>query len=299
MPRLRLIFAALLVSVAALAPSPAEARRATNVDELSFTFVDTSRPAGPVSDARTLPTLVLVPEGKKDYPLVVFAHGFTANGPIYTNLMRQVAAEGYVVALPTFPLSSFGAPGGPQLGDYVNQPADVSFVITELLELDANAGSPLSGRIEEDQIGVAGHSLGAITTLGFANSCCTDARVDAIASISGLRLPFPGGTYFPPGTPPLLLVHGDADATVPYSGSTSTYAAAPPPKFLVTLLGAGHVPFRLGTDPQQPPPPWEDVTVDALVAFFDRYLENGPRGLGHLRDAADEPGVATVEASPR
>jgi len=295
---LRRCLAVLVVaSLAMFAPSTGTAQP-TAVAELSFTFVDTSRPAGSQSNVRTLPARVLVPDGRHDHPLIVFAHGFSANGPVYTNLLRQVAAEGYVVALPTFPLSSAGTPGGPQLGDYVNQPADVSFVITQLLALDAQAGSPLAGRIDEDHIGVSGHSLGAITTLGFANTCCLDPRVDAIAPIAGLRAGFPG-SFFPAGTPPLLLIHGDADATVPYSGSTSAYADAPAPKFLVTLLGAGHVPFRIGFTVPPTVPASEVVTVDALVAFFDRYLENGPRGLRHLRNAADEPGVATLQSTPR
>src|SRR5207248_3269789 len=121
---------------------------------------------------------------------------------------------GYVVAAPTFPLSNGNAPGGPNASDYVNQPADVSFVITRLLALDDDA--PLRREIDGKRIGVSGHSLGAITTLGVAaNSAVQDRRIDAAVPISGLELPFGSGSFFSTPTPPLLLVHGTADGTVP------------------------------------------------------------------------------------
>ena len=47
------------------------------------------------------------------FPLIVFSHGFGASGPAYAFLLEMFVREGYVIAAPTFPLSSGGAPGGP------------------------------------------------------------------------------------------------------------------------------------------------------------------------------------------
>src|SRR4051794_18072237 len=161
-PRLRALLVLLVVAVAAAAFAPAAGAAAGHADRVyavgkrSYTFVDRSRPTaanGSYAGAptRTLPTLLLYPTAGAPggpavdgapplrhpggFPLVVFAHGFGASGPAYQGLLERFAAQGYVVAAPTFPLSNGAAPGGPKLGDYVNQPADVSFVIGQVLRL--------------------------------------------------------------------------------------------------------------------------------------------------------------------
>jgi alpha-beta hydrolase superfamily lysophospholipase len=263
------------------------------------TFVDTSRPTAPSNGvpgkpSRTLRTLVLypalgeannrdvpdAPPARDDgpFPLIEFSHGFTASGPAYTLLLRQFAAAGYVVAAPTFPLSSGGTPGGPNVTDYRNQPADVSFVISEMLRVNDDASSPLQGLIDPDNVAVAGHSLGAITTLGAAyNDCCQDARIKAAVPISGLELPFPNGKFFTQPAAPLLLIHGDEDRTVPYSGSANAYRDASAPKFLLTIEKGPHTPF-FG--------PGGQVIVKVMRDFFDHYL----KGRGGSLDAIPKDG---------
>jgi len=276
-------------------------------------LVDTSRPTPPNgsyagSPSRPLPTVIYYPArgaaGPVDgpgaaaapgtFPLVVFAHGTNSNGPTYEPMLRQWAAAGYVVAAPTFPLSSHGAPGGDTVSDYPHQPGDVSFVITSMLRLDRTASSPIHGLLAPGRIAVIGHSLGAATVLGVAeNSCCQDARVRAAVSIDGLELPFPSGQFFAGRTVPLLLFHGDADQTVPYSSSVQVYAAAPPPKFFVTLHGAGHTSFPQTTNP--PPTPWEPVIVHSVLDFLARYLRGSSAALARLQTDATLPGVASVQ----
>lgn len=308
---------AALALAAALAAVPAAKARAREhapyaVGKRSLTFVDRSRPTDangsyPGAPTRTLPTLLLYPAAKGDpagaavegarplrrgrgFPLVVFSHGFTGTGPAYEALLTLLARRGYVVAAPTFPLSSGGAPGGPRLVDYVHQPADVSFVLSRTQRL-ARPRHSFHRAIDPRRIGAAGHSLGAVTTLGVsANTCCQDRRIDAAVAMSGLRVPFPGGTFDARRTPPLMFLHGGADGTVPYSGSTTAYQQTRPPRVLVTLLGGPHTPFR---------PPWLDPTVGTTTAFFDRYLKGDRRAVRGLLAAGTVPGVATVRAELR
>lgn len=278
------------------------------VGKRSEVFVDSSRPTDPNgtypgAPSRTLPVLVLYPatgtpggeprEGARaarhggPFPLVVFSHGFTAHGPDYdVVLLRRIAAHGYVVAAPTFPLSSGGAPGGPRLLDYVNQPGDVSFVITKMLRLDRRDGT-LHGVIDREEIGAIGHSLGAITTLGVTyNSCCADRRIKAAVPISGLELPFHDKAWSWPAVP-LLLIHGDHDETVPYAGSTLAYAHAKPPKYLLTLLDAPHTPFRV---------PYQESIVRVVNAFLDGYLKHDRSARHRLPQDANVPGVASLQS---
>ena len=190
-----------------------------------------------------------------------------------------------------FPLTSAGTPGGLSLGDYRNQPADVSFVITQMLRLSRERHTGLTHLINRHHIAVGGHSLGAITTIGLLNTCCIDKRIDAVVPISGLELPFGGGSYTFERRTPILLVHGNADGTVPYSGSQKVFADARAPKFLLTLVGGPHTPFVT---------PWVDVIVRSITDFLDYELKgHHHRALHRLLHDAPNPAVATLDAAVR
>ena len=81
--------------------------------------------------------------------------------------------------------------------DVVNQPGDVSFVISSLLALQADPRSPLHGLIDARRIAVAGHSDGAETALAVADARrLRDRRVRAAVVMSGAELSGIGGYSF-------------------------------------------------------------------------------------------------------
>lgn len=274
----------------------------------SFTFVDTSRvtkahngqPGLPV---RILPTRVWYPaqgapggrdkpEGPADkahgpYPLVVFSHGFGGNSAAYGAVVREWVKAGYVVAAPDFPLTHAGTPGGTAFSDYVEQPADVSFVIDEMLRLNGQPGSGLRHLIDHRRIGAAGHSLGGMTTIGVAyNSCCRDPRIRAAIPISARELPFPGGASEFTRTPSLF-IHGDADATVPYSSGRQAFDRGRRPKYFLTLFGAGHIDLFANAAGQ--------VINKTVVDFLDFYLKERPSGLTRIQRHGNQAGVSSLE----
>jgi predicted dienelactone hydrolase len=284
------------------------------VGERVETFVDDSRPTDPNGTApgkpdRTLDTVIFYPaEGAPGgdplrdaparragapYPLVVFSHGFTAHGDVYRNLVRWWAAAGYVVAAPTFPLSSGRSPGGPRLADYRNQPADVSFVIDEMLRINRDPSHLLAGTMDGARVGVSGHSLGGLTTFGVAfNECCVDRRIKAAIPMSGLRLPFGGSRYFPAGVDtPVLIIHGDQDAVVPVDQGRSAFADAQAPKYLLLLQGEDHViPFVTGRST-----PAGSLVIDGSIDFLDRYLKGRADGIARLEAAVRAEGKAELQ----
>ena len=81
------------------------------------------------------------------FPLIVFAHGFNITPTPYAPMLRAWVRAGFVVATPIFPLTNAAAPGGPNESDLVNQPTDVSFVITRMLAGNAHSHGILSGLI--------------------------------------------------------------------------------------------------------------------------------------------------------
>ena len=190
------------------------------VTTVEATYVDESRPTprsgdAPAQPTRTLEMTAFLPEGEGPYPLLVFSHGLGAAVDDYRPLIERIAGAGFVVAAPTFSLTSAATPGGPDAGDTQNQPGDVSFLV-DTVQAAVEAGEePYAGLVDPEQIGALGHSNGAITTLGVtANTCCRDDRIDAAAVLSGTPTPFGDGEYVYDDAPPVLLVHGTADVQV-------------------------------------------------------------------------------------
>jgi fermentation-respiration switch protein FrsA (DUF1100 family) len=299
----------------AAAPGPAPELEALVTDRSfavgyrDMTFVDESRPTPdngsyPGAPSRTLPTRVWYPTdatpggdaiagapvatGGGLFPLVVFSHGFGANALVYTGVAEEIASHGYVVAAPTYPLTNNQAPGGRNTLDVVNQPGDVSFVIDEVIAADE-----IGAIVDAERLGVAGHSLGAVTSLAVAlNDCCLDDRIDAAVSWAGLTRSLAGSDPFATDVP-VLLIHGTDDGVIPYQSSTEAYAGAAPPKFFITLRNGDHYDAYLdGANVQAP------IAENATIDFFDRYLKGDDGALARLERDARVPGVSTLQEEP-
>lgn len=272
----------------------------TLVDDTRGTDADPGSEA-PATDDRTLETVLLYPTADPDsnepdqpvadgvFPLVVFSHGVTASGPAYVGVLQHVVAAGYVVALPTFPLTS-GPGGWGNISQTINQPADVSFILDELLDRAAGDDDLLAGHLSPDSVAVGGHSLGAITSMLFYNTCCQDDRVRAVVAVSGIT--FPGrddaDNYDDaPTDVPLLLLHGEEDTTLRYDvGSQQIYGEtlSTVPRALISFPDVGHVDI-LGAPSFMP----------SIIAFLDLNLRGHTEAWQGLGKLIADNGDATIE----
>ncbi len=258
------------------------------VGELTETFVDTSRPtraAGGQGGAptRTLVTVIRYPRGDGPFPLIVLAHGQTGHPSKFSQLTTAWASAGFVVAAPVFPLTS-NQTTFETVGDYVNQPADMSFVIDQMLARSNDNDGPLARRVDKGHIGVAGLSLGGATVYGITfDSCCRDHRVDAALVMAGILLPYDGTNEFP--AVPLLIIHGNGDPR-----GRDPYGMASPPKYLMTLERPTHSPPFEDT-----PDPADELVVSVTVDFWHAYLYEQRGALDALSTNATVPGIATLE----
>ncbi len=246
---------------------------------------------GRPSESRRFAVEVRYPEarGAGPFPLVVFGHGYATTPAPYARLLRAWARAGFVVAAPVFPLENANAPGGPNESDLVNQPADMSLVITRLLADAARPTGAFSGLIDPTRVAVAGQSDGGETALAVAyDRPFRDPRVRAAVILSGAQLP--GGPVVSRGGPPLLAVQGTADTVNPYAETAAFFRVAGRPKYLLTLIGAAHFPPYSDEEPQL------GIVERVSIAFLDRYLGGGP--LERLLRAGDVPGVARLTAAP-
>jgi fermentation-respiration switch protein FrsA (DUF1100 family) len=204
------------------------------------------------------------------FPLIVFAHGFDVTPATYATLLQAWARAGYVVAAPVFPLTNANAPGGANESDLVNQPRDMSAVITKLLARDGARYSVLHRLIRRREIAVSGQSDGGSTALAVAyNSQFVDHRIRAAMILSGAEIPGVGGYDFPAPSPPLLAVQGTADTSNAPASTYRYFNLAPQPKFLLSLIGAGHLPPYTTEQPQL------SIVERETIAFVDRYLKRG------------------------
>ncbi len=288
---------------AAASSPPVPARFA--VGEVTDSFVDTHRttPAwnqSPALPTRTLVTTILYPatgaaggdltpgaapdKAAGPFPLIVFAHGLGGTPQGYITLLTDWASEGFVVAAPLFPLSNGNVPGGPDAGDVVNQPEDMSYVINSVLDDSLLPSGSLSGLVNPKEIGAAGHSNGAVTTLGLvANTCCLDSRVKAAIVMAGTTEGFPPGHYDFAKSPPLLLVHGTADQLIPYRSAPLIYNEARGPKALLTLEGGSHD-AAAGQDPRS-----GSTVIRTTTDFFEAYLSGNRQAASRLSTDGQSP----------
>lgn len=301
------------VALCATLASPAAAAAGTRrfaVGEIVVAYTDHSRfislPRRPPRP-RTLVTVILYPAAGDPsavdargaapatsagpFPLVVFAHGFNITPFPYLRLLNAWASAGYVVAAPIFPLTNPGAPGGPDESDLVNQPGDMSYVISRVLHGARRSSGILSGLIDPDEIAVAGQSDGGSTALATAYAVgLRDPRLSAAMILSGAEIPGVGG-YFAAAaeSPPLLAVQGTDDTSnSPYA--TYHYFGLDPDgaKFLLRLWGAPHL------GPYTYEQPYLSVVEQETTAFLDRYLKRGANAVARMWRAGDVPGVATL-----
>jgi dienelactone hydrolase len=248
----------------------------------------------PAQGAPTATDLAGAPAARASgpFPLVIFGHGFDVTPTLYRRLLESWAHAGYVVAAPAFPRENAQAPGGPDESDLPNQPADMSFVITQMLAAAAGTG-PLAGLIDPHRIAVAGQSDGGDTALGAAyDARFRDPRIDAAVILSGAEIPSEGSFSFPAGGPPLLATQGTADTVNTPPETEAFFLAAHRPKYLLRLLGAGHLPPYSEQQPQL------GIVERVTTAFLDGYLKRTSAALARLKPLGTVAGVATMQAEP-
>jgi len=271
--------------------------------QMTFTEPGHIGSAGENLGARVLVTVVRYPVALRSdghavrgpFPLVLFAPGFMQCGGPYSDLLQAWASAGYVVATVNFPRTDCSVGTAADEADLVNQPADMSYVLTRLLALNTQARGWFSGLVNRNQIGVTGQSDGGDTVAALAaNACCTDHRVRAVAVLSGAEWPPMPGRYFPRQAPPMLFVQGTADTINPPGMSLQLYRAdMGGTRYYLDLFGANHTGPYWGTNPV------EQLVARVTVAFLDRYVLGQAGALAVMARYGNVAGAAALVSDGR
>jgi dienelactone hydrolase len=279
---------------------------AYRVGERQVTFAEPAHtgPDGQDLGQRLLMTQIRYPMARRaagpapaggPFPLLLFAPGFMQCGGPYSRLLHAWASAGYVVAVVNFPRTDCRARAAAYEPDLVNQPADMSFVLSRLLALSMKPRGLFSGLLDQHEIAAAGQSDGGDTVAALAaNPCCADRRLDAAAVLSGAEWPAMPGRYFRHGAPPMLFVQGSADPVNPPWTSLQLYRAdGADRRYYLDLLGANHMVPYVGSNPV------EQLVARVTLAFFDRYVLGRARSLAVMRRDGTVRGSAALVSGNR
>jgi len=129
------------------------------------------------------------PVADGSFPLLVFSHGNAGVRFQSIFLQEHLASHGFIVAAPDHAGNTAGDAILPNPPPFTtrDRPLDISLVIDEMVALDALPSDPFYDRIEEDLVGVLGHSFGGFTTLAMASGfddVPPDDRVSVLMPIS-------------------------------------------------------------------------------------------------------------------
>ncbi len=272
---------------------------------------------------RDVPVKIYFPaSGNGPFPLILFSHGLGGTREDYEYLGRHWASHGYVSAH----LQHLGSDDSVWRGsanpmeslrqavrnpaNALHRPRDVSFAIDQIERLQT-ADSPLRGRLDLAQIGAAGHSFGAFTTLAVAGMAFVlpgeertmrEPRVKAAIPMSA---PVPerrehlariyGAIAIPclhiTGTldeSPLTPQTSAADRQLPFEYSRG------PDKYLIVFEGGDHMVFsgvrrrRAARANVELDPIFHSLIRQATTAFWDAYLRNDATARQWLADGGLE-----------
>ena len=238
-------------------------RGAYGVGVTTLTMDDTSRATAPNRDAPGTPDRKMMVEvwypiaaGASEaevrdapllrsdarYPLIIFAHGLSSFARQSASYTQHLASHGYIVAAPGFPQSRIDTPGGPRISVVLDQPADASFVIDEMLRMSAATEGTFAAAIDADRIGMTGHSLGGLTTMLSIYGPLRDARIKAAIAFAPFACVLPpdiaGGASVP-----VMVVGGTRDRIVGIASIRVAYEVARAPKYYAEITGADHIQF--------------------------------------------------------
>src|SRR5690606_33196858 len=194
---------------------------------------------------------VYYPTAEGTYPVIAVSPGYTASWSSISWIGPRLASWGFVVV-------------GIETNSRFDQPASRGAQLLAALNWAVNsAPSAVRSRVDSNNRGVAGHSMGGGGTLE-ALSADTTGRVKAGVPIAPWNLDKTWGEV----REPVLIVGGQWDTIAPVAThSIPFYNTLGGPKTYVELNNASHF-FPQTVDP---------MTSRALVSWFKRWLSNDTR----------------------
>jgi predicted dienelactone hydrolase len=250
-----------------------------------------------LADPLTLPSEVAVDalsvSARSAQTLLVFSHGYQGIHIQSFELMETLASHGFIVISPEHTGNAQASPTDTFDEAASKRVPDVSFLIDMMFARNRDPEDPFYGRIDEESVGVVGHSFGAMTAIGMASGWAgvePDPRVTAIAPISAVidgdlqsderQSPNAGFTEeeLASITVPVMLIGGTEDINVPIGNNELAFAQLinAPQVYKVDVIGATHNHFaaicpiaNTLIDSGLGPELWPSIGAEALIEPYE------------------------------
>jgi predicted dienelactone hydrolase len=261
---------------------------------------------------REIPLRIYLPAAKSSAPVVLFSHGLGGTNRGSAFLGKHWAARGYVAVFVQHPGSDDSVWRGEPLAkrkdamrkaagldNFMLRVNDIPVVLNQLDRWNQNVNHELAGRLDMKNIGMSGHSFGAVTTQAVSGqtfplngTSLTDKRIKAAIAFSpnkprnamdpkqafgGVKIPWMLMT----GTKDLSPI-GEQDV----KSRLSVFPALPPGgKYELVLENAEHSAFTerpLPGDREKRNPNHHRVILALSTAFWDTYLRDDPQAKAWL-----------------
>lgn len=183
-------------------------------------------------------------ESDATYPVISWANGTMCAPGLYYSLLSKIAAGGYIVVTNTNMMSADGEA----------QIDSIDFI----LEKNADPDSIFYGKVDTENIGVAGHSQGGRSSV---NAAVADDRIDCVLSIAGSNYKSEAKKL----STPTLFTTGSLDSIVmPALWVKPAYQACTGTAVYASLKGGVHTSCVLTPEKY----------ADYAIKWFDAFLKD-------------------------
>jgi len=151
-----------------------------------ISYKKTTRTFFDLSRARMLKTDIYIPSVQKPAAVIVISHGLGSDSGSFEYLANQLASYGFGVIVPNHPgsdakqLRSLLGGRTSEVADpqeLINRPLDIKYLLDEMERL-SNSDSEYKSRLNLQQVGIVGQSLGGYTALALAGAPINYQQLD-------------------------------------------------------------------------------------------------------------------------
>lgn len=211
------------------------------------------------------------------FPLIIFSHGASSAPNASSFLTEHLASHGFVVAAAQHPKAEQDKRGEA----FSNRPAEVYAVVDYVIAQASTDGALLEGLIDDDRLGITGHSFGGLTTIALLGRA--DNRFKAgMPMAPGIR-PFDEADVsdsITKVTVPIMFMMSGKDTLALYSNLSAAYATIPSSTQKYSLIFPNGTHLSYSNTCSSMCPPANTITQEAghqLIntigtAFFQVYL---------------------------
>jgi predicted dienelactone hydrolase len=138
----------------------------------NFTFTRSQLDLFDSARNRHLPTDIYLPDGNYPSPVIIISHGLGLNSSNFSYLGKHLASQGLTVVIPNHPVllvDNKYERKFKEAHEFIERPLDIKYILDQL-EIYNQSDPKLQGKLNLEQVGVLGQSLGGYTALALAGA---------------------------------------------------------------------------------------------------------------------------------